>query len=100
MTPPVAPSERLGRPLPLDLESVILSCLEKEAARRPPTADAVSTHLAMCVGVDEWGEGRAREWWEEHREQIRGLARGRAGSTLVSGQTLSMELSARAAGRD
>ena len=99
-TPPVAPSERLGRPLPLDLESVILSCLEKEAARRPPTADAVSTHLAMCVGVDEWGESRAREWWEEHREQIRGLARGRAGSTLVSGQTLSMELSARAAGRD
>ena len=99
-TPPVAPSARLGRPLPLDLESVILSCLEKEAARRPPTADAVSTHLAMCVGVDEWGEGRAREWWEEHREQIRGLARGRAGSTLVSGQTLSMELSARAAGRD
>jgi eukaryotic-like serine/threonine-protein kinase len=99
-TPPVAPSARLGRALPPDLESVILSCLEKEAARRPPTADAVSTHLAMCVGVDEWDEGRAREWWEEHREQIRGLARGRAGSTLVSGQTLSMELSARAAGRD
>ena len=34
-TPPVAPSKRLGRPLPPDLESVVLSCLEKDPARRP-----------------------------------------------------------------
>ena len=100
-TPPVAPSKRLGRPLPLDLESVILACLEKDAARRPPTADAVSTHLAMCVGVDEWGEGRAREWWQTHRDRIRGLTTGRGPATVaVSGQTLSMELSARAAGKE
>jgi serine/threonine-protein kinase len=98
-TPPVAPSTRLGRPLPLDLESVILSCLEKDPARRPPTADALSTHLAMCVGVDEWGEARAREWWEEHGTRLRGLRAGRGRATLVSGQTLSMELSARAVGR-
>ena len=43
-----------------------LTCLEKDPARRPPTADALSTHLAMCVGVDEWGEGKAREWWKNH----------------------------------
>jgi len=95
-TPPIAPSKRLGRPLPPDLESVILSCLEKDAARRPPSADAVSTHLAMCVGVDEWGELRAREWWKQNRERVAGLGPGRGHSTLVSGQTLSMELSARA----
>jgi serine/threonine-protein kinase len=98
-TPPVAPSVRLGRPLPPDLESVLLACLEKDPARRPPTADAVSTHLAMCVGVDEWGEGRAREWWERHSERIRGLRAGSGGPTVTSGQTLSMELSARGAGR-
>jgi hypothetical protein len=99
-TLPVAPSKRLGRPLPLDLESVILDCLEKDAARRPPTADAVSTHLAMCVGVDEWGEGRAREWGQTHRDRIRGLTASRGSATVaVSGQTLSMELSARAAGK-
>jgi serine/threonine-protein kinase len=98
-TPPVAPSVRLGRPLPPDLESVLLACLEKDPARRPPTADAVSTHLAMCVGVDEWGEGRAREWWERHGERIRGLRAGSGGPTVTSGQTLSMELSARGAGR-
>jgi serine/threonine-protein kinase len=99
-TPPVAPSVRLGRPLPPDLESVILSCLEKDPVRRPPTADAVSTHLAMCVGVDEWGESRAREWWERHRERIRGLRMGRGAPTVTSGQTLSMALSARAAQGD
>jgi serine/threonine-protein kinase len=98
-TPPVAPSVRLGRPLPPDLESVLLACLEKDPARRPPTADAVSTHLAMCVGVDEWGEGRAREWWQSHGERIRGLASGRAPATVTSGQTLSMELSALAVPR-
>jgi serine/threonine-protein kinase len=98
-TPPVAPSKRLGRPLPLDLESVILACLEKEAGRRPPTADAVSTHLAMCVGVDEWSETRARDWWQTHRDRIRGLTTSRGSATMVSGQTLSMELSALAAPR-
>jgi serine/threonine protein kinase len=98
-TPPVAPSVRLGRPLPPDLESVLLSCLEKDPARRPPTADALSTHLAMCVGVEEWDEGRAREWWERHGERIRGLGVSTGRSTVTSGQTLSMELSARAAGR-
>ena len=56
----------------------------------------MSTHLAMCVGVDEWGELRAREWWKQNRERVAGLGPGRGHSTLVSGQTLSMELSARA----
>jgi serine/threonine-protein kinase len=98
-TLPVAPSVRLGRPLPPDLESVLLACLEKDPARRPPTADAVSTHLAMCVGVDEWSEGRAREWWKSHGERVRGLAWGRAPATVTSGQTLSMELSALATPR-
>src|SRR6185436_6899267 len=93
-TPPVAPSKRLGRPLPPDLESVLLACLEKDPARRPPTADAVSTHLAMCVGVDEWGDAKAREWWQSHGQRIRGLAWGRVPATVNSGQTLSMELSA------
>jgi hypothetical protein len=60
----------------------------------------VSTHLALWVGVDEWGDGRAREWWERHGERLRGLRAGRGGATLVSGQTLSMELSARAAAED
>jgi len=98
-TPPIAPSKRLGRPLPPDLESVLLACLEKDPARRPPSADALSTHLAMCVGVDEWGEGKAREWWRSHGQRVRGLAWGRAPAAVTSGQTLSMELSALAVPR-
>jgi hypothetical protein len=53
----------------------------------------------MCVGVDEWGEARAREWWQHHGERIRGLRPGSSGPTVTSGQTLSMELSARAVGK-
>ena len=40
-----------------------------------------------------------REWWRQHGERIRGLAWGDGRPTVTSGQTLSMELSARAAGR-
>jgi eukaryotic-like serine/threonine-protein kinase len=99
-TPPVPPSKRLGHPLPPDLESVILSCLEKDPARRPQTAESMSTHLGMCVGVEEWGEGRAREWWERHRERVRGLRASRGRAVVTSGQTLSMDLSARVASGD
>jgi hypothetical protein len=53
----------------------------------------------MCVGVDEWSETRAREWWQTHRDRIRGLTTSRGSATMVSGQTLSMELSALGAPR-
>jgi serine/threonine-protein kinase len=94
-TPPVAPSTRLGRPLPADLEAVVLSCLEKDPARRPQSADALASHLAMCVGVDEWKEAQAREWWARHAERIAALRVGLrpAGGP---GRTLSMDVSSRA----
>jgi serine/threonine protein kinase len=35
---PVPPSQRLGKPVPEDLENAILACLEKTRAKRPQTA--------------------------------------------------------------
>ena len=90
-TLPVPPSLRLGRSLPRDLETVILSCLDKDPARRPQSAEDVSTHLAMCVGVDEWGETEARAWWARHGEAIREQRPGAASTAGDARPTLSFD---------
>ena len=72
---PGFPSERLGRKLPEDLEYVIMSCLAKDPAERPESAQALSDLLRACdCGV--WSSDDARLWWEEFGE----AARAEAGS--------------------
>jgi serine/threonine-protein kinase len=45
---PVVPPSRLAAGLPSDLEAVVLRCLEKDAARRFPDAQALERALAAC----------------------------------------------------
>jgi hypothetical protein len=60
---PVPPSVRLGRPMPAALERLVLRCLAKRAADRPPDAAALAE--ALCgAGADEWTQDDARRWWE------------------------------------
>jgi serine/threonine-protein kinase len=65
-TPPVPPSRRVELPIPEALEALILACLEKDPARRPPSAEAVAARLERCVPADAWSEARARSWWAAH----------------------------------
>jgi serine/threonine-protein kinase len=69
--PPEAPSTRLGRALPPDLERLILDCLEKDASRRPPTATELQERVRACRDYGAWSRERARRWWEEHGEGVR-----------------------------
>jgi serine/threonine-protein kinase len=91
----VPPSIRLGRALPRDLEAVVLACLEKDPAHRPQSADDVAAHLAMCVGVDDWSESRARDWWARHGERIR-ERRAQTEPPPSRSPTLSVDLVSRA----
>jgi eukaryotic-like serine/threonine-protein kinase len=68
-TPPVPPSERIGRPLPAKLEALVLDCLRKYAAQRPQTAREVLARLDACDDVGTWTDEDARRWWEEHHER-------------------------------
>jgi serine/threonine-protein kinase len=72
---PAPPSERLGRSIPPKLESVVLSCLEKDLENRPRSARELVRALDACDDVERWTEEQARAWWAEH---------GRAASGTVA----------------
>jgi serine/threonine-protein kinase len=69
-TDPEPPSERLGRPVPPDLEALILRCLEKEPARRPAGAHDLRRRLEACGDFGAWTGEKARAWWEDHRDEL------------------------------
>ena len=63
---PVAPSERVGRPLPADLEAIVLRCLAKPAGDRYPSAAELERALAASSVANDWSAERARDWWHQH----------------------------------
>jgi eukaryotic-like serine/threonine-protein kinase len=65
-TPPVPPSRRTEMEVPPALEDLILSCLEKDPARRPPTADDVAERVHAAGLAAAWTPARARRWWDTH----------------------------------
>jgi serine/threonine protein kinase len=63
---PAPPSVRSGRPVPPDLESALLACLEKSRAKRPQTARDLAQRLARCAAAIEWTIDDAEMWWSRH----------------------------------
>jgi serine/threonine-protein kinase len=94
-TVPEPPSARLGRPLPADLEAVLLSCLEKDPARRPPDAASLEEALLGCACVGEWSERDARRWWRESSGRVRELRGRRERKTASPMRTLAVSLEER-----
>ena len=84
---PVAPSVRLGKPVPVELEEAILACLEKPRAKRPQTARDLAQRLARCSAAAEWSIEEAEVWWSRHD-------RGQAGPASTGAPTLSKDLEA------
>jgi serine/threonine-protein kinase len=64
---PDPPSRRTTRPIPADLEAIVLACLAKDPARRPQTADELAERLAATGLGESWTPAEARAWWEAHR---------------------------------
>ena len=61
---PDAPSQRLGQPIPAELEHAILACLEKSRAKRPQTARDLAAMLDRVKQA--WSLDDAEEWWSRH----------------------------------
>ncbi len=62
---PVRPSERLGKPLPDDLQELLMDCLHKLADQRPQSVSEFATRLRACEDAKTWSPEDATEWWTE-----------------------------------
>src|SRR4051812_3794496 len=72
-TPPVPPSERVRTPIPPELESAVLACLEKSRAKRPQTARDLAALISRCAEATAWSIEDSDAWWGRHE---RGQASG------------------------
>lgn len=79
---PPTPSEKLGAPVPEDLEQILLHCLRKRPQHRPESAAVVSEQLAACADAEHWSPERAREWWNTFGAKVRGVETWSADLTL------------------
>jgi len=64
--PAEPPSARTELPIPPDLDALVLSCLAKDRALRPPSARELLQRLDAIALQHDWNETRARRWWNEH----------------------------------
>ncbi|MDA3962018.1 MAG: serine/threonine protein kinase [Planctomycetota bacterium] len=78
---PPSLEELAGRPVPPDLEGVLMTCLAKDPADRPRNADALRRALENCADAGTWTSDMAATWWaEEWKHET-----GDSGARVTSG---------------
>ena len=70
-TAPQRPSARLGRPVPRDLEELVLRCLAKTPGERPASVGELAEALAACADASSWSSAVACSWWRETMPRLR-----------------------------
>ncbi len=72
---PLPPSDRLGAPVPADLEAVVLACLAKDPRARPGSAAELRGLLRRHPADRTWpAEAAARFWSEPRVRAARGVS--------------------------
>jgi eukaryotic-like serine/threonine-protein kinase len=88
---PDSPSARLGRALPPDLESLVLSCLSKAPEQRPESALAMREALSACRLEGTWGASDAAAWWQAHSTRVQERHRSQRQTASSAGQTVAID---------
>ena len=65
LNPPVPPSERTEKPIPSELEQIILLCLAKKPEDRVQTVRELRD-LLKAIAIPEWTQRDAVSWWETY----------------------------------
>lgn len=89
---PSPPSIHLPKPLPSDLEQIVLKCLAKDPAGRPPSASSLRASLLACEDASAYDRTAAFAWWREHRANPRTAA---ARTTPGSAATMAVDFRGR-----
>ena len=69
--PPAPPSEVTELEIPIELESIVLKCLEKWPEERYQTVEELDAALRSVPLEETWNLDRAREWWALHSDVVR-----------------------------
>ncbi len=69
---PMLPSARLGRPLPKELDRLVLDCLRKKPDDRPQDAAELLDRVVAANVTGAWSNGHARIWWEARLPELAG----------------------------
>ena len=66
---PIPPSQVVERPIPAELEAIIMRCLQKQPGDRFPSATALAEALAEVPRSNEWSTTHAKTFWARFRDQ-------------------------------
>ncbi len=69
-TEPVPPSSRLGRPLPKEIDALVIDCLRKNPDDRPNDAGELLTRISSCHLASQWSGAHARAWWQARLPEL------------------------------
>lgn len=87
---PKAPSIRLGKALPVDLEGIVLKCLAKERDARFPSVESLLAALLACQDASRYDRAAAFDWWRD-----RGAKPGADARHSVPGPSTTMAIDLR-----
>lgn len=67
---PEPPSRVAKQPVSQGMDTIILTCLEKERSQRPQSAQELCELLSVCATQDTWTRANAEQWWKSHSDVI------------------------------
>ena len=67
---PVSPSSRLGATLPAAVDALVLDCLRKNPADRPPDARELLNRINAHNLAGGWSNAEAESWWRDRLPKL------------------------------
>ncbi len=92
---PVPPSQRLGKSLDAQFESLLMRCLEKDPAKRPASAHELAEQLAACDLTQHWSAEQRSAWWATHRKSLAGVQKPKPLGSSHLDKTVKIEFADR-----